>query len=211
MTKQWAFHFDSSSCTGCKACQIACKDKHKLPLGVRWRRVYEVTGGDWTRQGEAWVSTVFAYNMSLACNHCERPICVEVCPAGAYQKRPDGIVILDGSKCLGCRLCVWACPYGAPQYDAEHGLTTKCSFCADCIDAGLPPSCVAACPMRALDFGDKADLEARYGDHDTVPPLPDSALTGPSLVVAPHQEAERARREEASVANWEEVGNRPDE
>ena len=83
--KQYAFYFDASACSGCKACQVACKDRHGLEVGLLWRRVYEVTGGDWTRSGEAWVSSVFAYNVSLACNHCLEPICAEVCPTGGIQ------------------------------------------------------------------------------------------------------------------------------
>jgi anaerobic dimethyl sulfoxide reductase subunit B (iron-sulfur subunit) len=207
--KQYTFYFDSSACSGCKACQVACKDKHNLPVGVLWRRVYEVTGGDWTRRGEAWVSTVFAYNISLACAHCARPICMEVCPSGAYTKRADGIVLLDQAKCLGCKYCSWACPYGAPQYDERAGRMTKCTFCADAIDAGLPPACVAACPLRALDFGDRAELEARYGALDAVYPLPAAHLTQPALVLTPHPAAARAdartSAESARIGNREEV------
>lgn len=75
MPPQYAFYFDSSSCSGYKACQIACKDKHGLRVGILWRRVYEVTGGGWEQRGAAWIHDVFAYNVSLACNHCQRPIC----------------------------------------------------------------------------------------------------------------------------------------
>jgi anaerobic dimethyl sulfoxide reductase subunit B (iron-sulfur subunit) len=209
--KQYAFYFDSSACSGCKACQAACKDKHNLPVGILWRRVYEVTGGGWTRRGDAWVSTVFAYNVSLACNHCERPICVEVCPAGAIAKRADGIVLIDEAKCIGCRYCSWACPYGAPQYDEQAGHMTKCTFCADNLDAGLPPACVAACPLRALDFGDRVELEARYGNTNAVYPLPEAELTEPAWVLTPHQDAARAAPGSARVGNWEEIASRPDE
>ena len=203
--KQYVFYFDSSACSGCKACQAACKDKHNLPVGLLWRRVYEVTGGGWTRRGEAWLSTVFAYNISLACNHCERPICVEVCPAAAITQRADGIVLIDEPKCLGCQVCSWACPYGAPQYDEKKGRMTKCTFCVDNLDAGLPPACVAACPLRALDFGDRAELEARYGTTCAVYPLPEADLTEPSLVLTSHQDATRAKNETAVMANREEV------
>jgi anaerobic dimethyl sulfoxide reductase subunit B (iron-sulfur subunit) len=206
----YAFHFDSSSCSGCKACQAACKDKNALPAGVLWRRVYEVTGGGWQRQGTAWVSSVFAYNLSIACNHCAEPICLEVCPAGAYTRRPDGIVLLDSQRCIGCRYCTWACPYGAPQYDPAAGRTGKCNFCADLLDSGKPPACVAACPLRALDFGDRVELEARYGA-PTVYPLPDAGLTRPSLALTPHQSAASAGPGSARVANWEEIGSKPDE
>lgn len=207
MTKQYAFYFDSSACSGCKACQVACKDKHGLRVGILWRRVYEVTGGTWTRSGEAWVSNVFAYNVSLACNHCELPICAEVCPTQATTKRADGIVLIDPEKCIGCKYCSWACPYGAPQYDAEAGHMTKCTFCADNLDAGLPPSCVAACPLRALDFGDRTELEAKYGASPepgrTIYPLPEAALTEPALVTTPHKDAARAAS--AQIGNREEV------
>ncbi len=204
--KQYAFYFDSSACSGCKACQAACKDKHGLPVGILWRRVYEITGGTWTQRGPAWMSTVFAYNISLACNHCDRPICVEICPAAAYTKRADGIVQLDSNKCLGCRYCRWACPYGAPQYDEQTGQMTKCSLCIDNIDAGLPPACVAACPMRALDFGERTELEARYGVIAPVSPLPEAHLTAPSLVITPHSAARRTATETTEVGNREEVG-----
>jgi len=203
---QYAFYFDASACSGCKACQMACKDKHGLRVGTLWRRVYEVTGGSWSRRGEAWVASVFAYNVSLACNHCEQPICVEVCPTRAIAKRTDGIVLIDPDKCVGCQYCSWACPYGAPQYDTETGRMTKCTFCADELDAGYPPSCVAACPLRALDFGDRAELEARYGSVEPIYPLPETELAEPALVITPHKDAARAADASARVANWEEVG-----
>ena len=171
----YAFTFDASACSGCKACQVACKDKNNLPVGVLWRRVYEVSGGDWYRVGagsprpefdaetrareprpynpnSVWENTVFAYNLSIACNHCVHPKCAGVCPTDAYIVRDDGIVYIDQSKCMGCGYCSWACPYAAPQYNPEVGHMTKCDLCYDNLDVGLPPSCVAACPMRVLDF-----------------------------------------------------------
>jgi anaerobic dimethyl sulfoxide reductase subunit B (iron-sulfur subunit) len=115
----YAFTFDASSCSGCKACQEACKDKNGLPVGVLWRRVIEVTGGEWQKTNSAWENSIFAYNLSLACNHCVHAKCAGVCPADAYIVRPDGIVLLDSSRCMGCGYCAWACPYGAPQYIPE--------------------------------------------------------------------------------------------
>ncbi len=202
---QYAFYFDSSSCSGCKACQVACKDKHGLETGILWRRVYEVAGGDWLKAGKAWSPHVFAYNLSISCNHCEKPICLEVCPAGAYSKREDGIVLLDTERCLGCHYCEWACPYGAPQYDPISGHMTKCDFCFDLIDAGQPPACVAACPMRALDYGDQAELETRYGRARTIYPLPETELTRPALVITPHKDARETGGNLAGIANREEV------
>jgi anaerobic dimethyl sulfoxide reductase subunit B (iron-sulfur subunit) len=195
---RYAFYFDSSSCSGCKACQVACQDKHGLEAGRLWRRVYEVTGGDWIQVGQAWLSTVFAYHVSLSCNHCEDAICMEVCPSRAIIRRPDGIILIDDKKCLGCRYCAWACPYGALQYDPATGRMTKCTFCYDEIDRGRPPACVTACPLRALDFGDRADLEARYGPLQPIAPLPDPGLTDPALVLTPHRAALRERGESES-------------
>jgi anaerobic dimethyl sulfoxide reductase subunit B len=203
---RYAFLFDQSACSGCKACQAACKDRHGLPLGVLWRRVYEIAGGSWSREREAWVPDVFAFNLSMACNHCAEPICAEVCPTGAIRQRADGLVLLDGAKCVGCRYCAWACPYGAPQYDERAGRMSKCSFCAEDLDAGLRPACVKACPMRALEFGERPALEAAHGRGPAVFPLPDPALTDPGLVVIPHRDAKRARARTAAVANAEEVG-----
>jgi anaerobic dimethyl sulfoxide reductase subunit B len=148
----YAFTFDASACTGCKACQVACKDKNNLPTGVLWRRVFEVSGGEWQQTGNAWENSIFAYNLSIACNHCVHPKCAGVCPTDAYVQREDGVVYIDESKCMGCGYCAWACPYAVPQYNPELRHMTKCNFCFDELEQGKPPACVAACPMRVLDF-----------------------------------------------------------
>jgi anaerobic dimethyl sulfoxide reductase subunit B (iron-sulfur subunit) len=205
MTRQYAFYFDGRFCSGCKACQVACKDQNGLEIGILWRRVYEVTGGGWERSGTTWLSTVFSYNLSIACNHCEKPICAEVCPTRAITKRADGIVLLDGKRCTGCKYCSWACPYGALQYNPASGRMTKCDFCSERLDQGLPPACVAACPLRVLEFGELSELEARYGKAAPIFPLPDPGLTYPALVISPHPDAHRAAGEAAQVANWEEI------
>ena len=202
---QYAFHFDASACSGCKACQIACKDKHGLEVGRLWRRVYEVQGGEWRQANEAWQPSVFAYNISLGCNHCQQPACRDACPAGAIVKRGDGVVLIDPDKCIGCGYCHWACPYEAPQLDPLSGTMTKCTFCADLLSEGKPPACVAACPMRALDFGEQAELTARYGVAGHLRPLPDPSLTRPAIVITPHPAALRSQQEPGHVANREEV------
>jgi anaerobic dimethyl sulfoxide reductase subunit B (iron-sulfur subunit) len=204
----YAFHFDSSSCSGCKACQVACKDRNGLEEGVLWRRVYEVSGGGWTLRGGAWIADVFAYYLSVGCNHCAEPICMEVCPARAFSRREDGVVLLDSDRCLGCHYCAWSCPYGAPQYDERHRRMTKCSFCVEDLDRGLPPACVAACPMRALHFGRVDELNRRFGEESARDPypLPARAVTRPSHIVQSHVQAERARPGSARIGNREEVG-----
>ena len=203
MKGPFAFHLDAGSCTGCKACQAACKDHNDLPAGILWRRVCEVAGGGFRRQVEAFTHDVFAWNLSLSCNHCERPVCAEACPTGAVRRREDGVVLLDAETCMGCRYCEWACPYGAPRFDAARGVMTKCTFCEDRLGEGLPPSCVAACPMRALDFGTREEMAARYPEARGFP-LPDPRLTEPSLRLTPHRDAARSEAE-GTVANVEEV------
>ncbi|MHB8797746.1 MAG: DMSO/selenate family reductase complex B subunit [Thermoanaerobaculia bacterium] len=203
MKGPYAVHFDASACTGCKACQAACKDHNDLPEGILWRRVYEVSGGGFRRDGAAWRNDVFAWNLSLSCNHCERPVCAEVCPTGAVGRREDGVVLLDPEKCMGCRYCEWACPYGAPRFDAARGVMTKCTLCADRLDEGLDPSCVAACPMRALDFGPLEKIRARAGEACGFP-LPDPRLTEPALFLTPHPSATRSEGD-GEIANVEEV------
>jgi anaerobic dimethyl sulfoxide reductase subunit B (iron-sulfur subunit) len=190
----YTFTFDASACSGCKACQEACKDKNGLPVGILWRRVIEVSGGEWHSRGSAWENNVYAYNLTLACNHCTHPKCAGVCPTEAYSVRPDGIVLLDQSKCMGCGYCAWACPYGAPQYDPLQGVMTKCDFCYDNLDAGLPPNCVSACPLRVLNCGALKDPGTFKGGQDLwlLPasqhpyPLPEYSRTEPHLSIKPH-------------------------
>jgi anaerobic dimethyl sulfoxide reductase subunit B (iron-sulfur subunit) len=188
MTGPYAFFFDSAACTGCKACQVACKDKNHLPLGVLWRRVYEVTAGGWSRRGDAWTSTVFAYHLSMACNHCVHPKCAGVCPTDAFSVRPDGIVLIDAARCIGCKYCSWACPYGALQYDPFQGVMTKCNLCLDELEAGTLPACVAACPMRVLDLAGPDESGKRGIPYRAVYPMPDSR-TEPRFFVRPHPAA----------------------
>jgi anaerobic dimethyl sulfoxide reductase subunit B (iron-sulfur subunit) len=203
--KQYAFYFDSSRCSGCKTCQVACKDKNNLGAGIRWRRVYEAGAGGWARKGDAWVHHVKAYNMSIACNHCEKPICVDVCPTKAMKKNKNGIVLVDEKKCIGCKYCRWACPYGAPQYDEKKGIMGKCDFCVDYLEQRRNPSCVDSCPMRALDFGELSEMKKKYGDASEIFPLPQARYTQPALIVKPHKDALNTNDSSAAIQNKEEV------
>ena len=211
MTAQYAFSFDARFCSGCKACQVACKDKNNLPTGVLWRRVIEVSGGTWQKDGEAWSNSVFAYSLSVSCNHCVYPKCAGVCPTDAYELRDDGIVFLDTTKCMGCGYCAWACPYAAPQYNPEAGHMTKCDFCIDNLEQGLPPACVAACPLRLLDYremiregGSVNQLALWETPSQAYPyPLPTYSHTQPRLAITPHPAMHGI--ETKSVANLEEI------
>ena len=150
----YAFTFDASACSGCKACQEACKDKNNLPVGVLWRRVIEVSGGGWTQAGRVpGRNNVFAYNLSIGLQSLRASqVRGRLSRRMRMSSARMGLFTLTRSKCMGCGYCSWACPYGAPQYNPELGQMTKCNFCFDNIDAGLPPACVAACPMRVLNF-----------------------------------------------------------
>lgn len=212
----YAFTFDASACTGCKACQVACQDKNQLPDGVLWRRVYEVSGGGWQQQGSAWMTDVFAYNLSIACNHCVHPKCAGVCPVDAYVQRPDGIVYIDERKCTGCGYCAWACPYSAPRYNPDLRHMTKCNFCMDNLDLGLPPACVAACPLRVLDFTVIRDQPSESGagfqqlwetpgvEHPF--PLPEYSRTQPHLAIRPHVGMRNGQAK--AISNQEEINPR---
>ncbi len=206
MAKQMAFYFDASVCTGCKACSIACKDKNDLPLGVIWRRVVQYGNGNWVKQGPFWApNQVFSYYISSACNHCESPICKEVCPAAAISKRDDGIVLIDQTKCVGCRYCEWACPYGAPQFNEAKGVMTKCNFCEDLQAQGQNPVCVDACVMRALEFGELDQLRAKYGNENSIEPLPAADLTEPALVITPHRHSQPSGQGTGKIIGFKEA------
>lgn len=205
MAKQLAFYFDASACADCKACQIACQDKNNLPAAILWRRVFQYNGGDWLPDGDIpdlhRANNVYSYSISTACMHCQNPICVDLCPAAALTKREDGIVELDEEKCIGCRYCEWACPYGAPVFDEVRNVMTKCTFCEDLLAQGENPACVDACPMRCLDFGELDELRAKYGDAGSIEPLPTADITKPALVIRPHEHSERTGQGNGEIAN----------
>jgi anaerobic dimethyl sulfoxide reductase subunit B (iron-sulfur subunit) len=196
------FRVDLRSCTGCKACQVACIDRHGLGPRLRWRRVVEVAAGQWQRDGAVWRDRTRTYFVSVACMHCARPICAEVCPTGAMVQGPDGIVTVTADRCLGCRLCEWACPYAAPQFDEDAGVMTKCDLCQDRLAAGRLPACVAACQMRVLTL---VDLDEAQDGVDEVFPLPPAHLTLPSVSLTPHRDAAGVEDLTPRVGNEEEL------
>jgi anaerobic dimethyl sulfoxide reductase subunit B (iron-sulfur subunit) len=176
---QIGFFVDATRCSNCKTCEIACKDFNGLGPGRRIRKVRSFEGGEFP--------AVFAYNLSMSCNHCEDPACVKGCPAGAYSKRAeDGIVVHDPEKCIGCRYCTWVCPYGAPQYDERDGRVRKCNLCL----GETVPACVAACPMRAIEVGPLAEIAEKTGATVALRDWPSPALTRPSIRYRVRKEAQ---------------------
>ena len=191
MSKQLGFFIDNTACVGCKACVIACKDKNNSPVGVNFRRVFQYGGGSWLYQGGFQQPVnLYYYSVSIGCQHCANPACMAACPTAAISKDENGIVSVDQAKCIGCRYCEWACPYGTPQFDAATGVMSKCDFCKDLLAKGQNPVCVDTCPMRAIEFGDIAELRAKHGVVNSVQPLPTGDITGPSLVIRPHPKAQ---------------------
>ncbi len=205
---QLGFYVDTSKCTGCKTCQLSCKDDNDLPVGVNWRRVYEYGGGDWIQHEDGTFSNdVFAYYMSISCNHCAQPACTKACPTGAMHKREkDGLVVVDGDVCVGCRYCEMACPYGAPQYSHEKKHMTKCDGCYDRVEQGKNPICVESCPLRALEFGPIDELRAKYGDCADVAPLPNPSLTNPSVIIGTSRNSRLTGDKTGRIQNPTEVG-----
>ena len=206
MIKNPAFFIDMQICTGCKTCMVACKDKNDLDSGLRWRRVYEFSGGDWVvRSDGTFTQDIFAYYISMGCNHCKDPVCVEACPSCAMHKNESGMVLIDSKKCVGCRYCEWACPYSAPQFDYSNGIMTKCDFCQDLILEDREPCCVEACPTRALLFGDYDELTALHGKNAVIAPLPSPEMTAPNLVIVPPSQAQSPDNTNGLIQNPEEV------
>ncbi len=146
MSKYYLFQ-DQKQCIGCMSCVLACKSKNNLSYGPMPCLIIPV--------GPKWIGHLprisFTY---MSCFHCENPWCVAACPTGAMQKRPgDGIVFIDQDLCVGCKTCMSACPWGAPQWNADTGKVVKCDMCMDRVDAGLMPACVTVCTTGCLYFG----------------------------------------------------------
>lgn len=186
---QLGFIHNNVDCIGCRACEIACKDKNGLPPGPRFRRVMYIEGGTYPE--------VYAYKVNMSCNHCAEPGCLPTCPTGAiYKRTKDGIVDIDSTLCIGCRRCEAACPFGAPQFIPEQNIVAKCNMCVDEIDAGRKPYCVMACMMRVLDIGPIDQLRAgtyqtkARAEHESVvrqvKSMANPELTNPSIVFIAH-------------------------
>ncbi|MGH7042979.1 MAG: 4Fe-4S dicluster domain-containing protein [Acetobacteraceae bacterium] len=191
-TKKLGLVIDLDTCVGCHACAVNCKEWNTSgqtgPLtdfhpyeayqdGVWLNRVHTYEAGTGTES-----RTV---HFPRSCLHCEQPACVTVCPTGAsYKRAEDGIVLVNADICIGCKLCSWACPYGAREFDADQGVMRKCTLCIDRIyNETIPeqervPACVKACPAQARHFGDLGDpdsavsqLVADRGGFDLMPEM----------------------------------------
>ncbi len=183
--KQMGFYINAGACIGCKVCELSCKDKKSLPMGIRLRRVREYGGGEWIeKDGYMVPDNVFTYFVSLSCMHCAKPACLDACPAEAIYKGKDtGIVLIDKERCIGCGSCVDVCPYGAPSLNEQEGKSYKCDMCVDLLQEGKNPVCVDGCLQRVLKVGTMDELRKQYGKVDSVPPMPSGKQTEPSIVI----------------------------
>ena len=190
--KKLGLVIDLDICVGCHACAVNCKEWNSggvsapltdlaayeaEPDGVWFNRVHTFEVGE-----GADGRTV---HFPRSCLHCETPACVTVCPTGAsYKRAEDGIVLVNMDTCIGCKLCSWACPYGAREFDDDAGVMKKCTLCIDRIynenleEEARVPACVSTCPASARHFGDLADpgsfvsrLGAERGGIDLMPEL----------------------------------------
>ncbi|MDE0725813.1 MAG: 4Fe-4S dicluster domain-containing protein [Alphaproteobacteria bacterium] len=217
--KRLGLVIDLDTCVGCHACAVSCKEwntaGYHAPLpdtdpygkdvdGVWLNRVHgfetgpetgldSKTGGDGEKAGR----TVY---FPRSCLHCEDAPCVTVCPTGAsYKRTEDGIVLVDEDICIGCKLCSWACPYGAREFDTDGGVMKKCTLCIDRIyndnlePEDRQPACVNACPARARHFGDFNDPESAVSkltvERGGVELMPELGLKPTNRYLPPRQPA----------------------
>lgn len=137
---------DLKYCIGCRSCEMACKQEHNIPVGVKRIHVAKI--------GPRKVGNKLRMDfMPMRCRHCGKPACLDACPENAITKRADGIVLIDQNLCTGCMSCAEACPFGAVQLNPETQAAEKCTLCVKRVDNGLGPACVGACPSKCIYFG----------------------------------------------------------
>lgn len=166
---------DTGRCIGCHTCANACKMQNNVPMGMLWNRVL-TEGCDIMDGAVGQYPNVSRAYLPVACQHCENPACLRVCPTGATYKDEKGRVEIAYDKCIGCRTCMAACPYNArvfnwnePRRDPDFnygdkdvpvrgkGVVEKCTLCKERTDRGDEPMCVVCCPTKARVFGDLDD------------------------------------------------------
>jgi Fe-S-cluster-containing dehydrogenase component len=132
-------------CTGCHACEVACKQEHGLDVGPRLIKVIER-------------SPVF---LPIYCHHCSKPPCKDACPPEAISRDERGIAHIDEELCIGCMACIEACPFVAMQFDQEREVAVKCDLCYERLNSGQEPACTMACPTRCILWGDMKAIRGK--------------------------------------------------
>ena len=216
-----AFLVDTTRCTACRGCQLACKEWHDLPANETKQRGSHQNPPDLNPNNYKIVrfhehldkqGNVVWNFFPDQCRHCVTPICVDVADMavpGAMIKDPKtgAVLVTDKIKKLSeqdMADVIHACPYNIPRYDKVKKTLAKCDMCADEVARGRVPICVATCPMRALDWGDIDELRQKYGEGNVeVEPLPKNT-TSPCLVLDPHPAAQATGQGTGEVVNLEE-------
>ncbi len=168
MTK--AMFIDTTLCTACRGCQVACKQWNDLPAEKTqnwgsYQNPLRLSANTWTlvqmREVEYQGKLHWSF-LKRQCMHCLHPACVSACPVGAMHKTPEGPVLYNDARCIGCRYCMTACPFRIPRFewDKPTGYIRKCHFCFDRQAEGLEPACIKTCPSGALKFGERAEMIA---------------------------------------------------
>lgn len=183
MGAQVVFSVNPNACINCKTCEMSCNEHYGL-TGIHRRSVLNLVNDNAESN----------LNISMACNHCQNPVCMYVCPENNFQKRRDGIVVLDASGCNGCRKCVDACPFGAPKLNPMTNRVDKCNFCVDRIDEGLRPVCVENCVTSALGMM-VVDTKELKDIHEKQTDIPMTSFTKPSINIIEKQSKRILTRE----------------
>lgn len=168
--EQYRFTFDMGACIGCHSCEVACAEQNHLPTDTVWRRVGEIEGGTFPDSS--------VLHLSMACNHCLEPTCLQGCPTGAYLKLDSGIVEHVADDCIGCQYCTWNCPYSVPVFQPDRKIVTKCDLCKPRLEQGFTSACVDACPTHAIGI-ETVSVDEWRADHSAAdgPNLPSSDIT----------------------------------
>lgn len=177
---RYGMAINTKRCIGCHTCSVKCKMENDVPNGIWWNQTRTVGGEAMDTPSGTWPNTEMSY-LTVSCMHCENPACTKVCPVGATFKDPEtGVVRQDADKCIGCRMCMAACPYtGVRSFNWEEpqhhiGIATggaavpahqkhtveKCTLCYHRTSQGGVPACVEVCPARARAFGDLDDPDS---------------------------------------------------
>ena len=201
---------DLSRCLGCWSCAVGCKLENDEPIGIWWNRILTQGGPEMDTPAGTYPLVTQTY-LPINCQHCDNAPCVKVCPVAALTKREDGIVFLDWSRCIGCRYCLVACPYGIPAFNWSApvqapdisqfqignpavpvrpvGVSEKCTFCFQRVDVGnLTPKCIEVCPAGARFFGDLEDPNSQVSQLIQTKPtirLREELGTEPSVYYVP--------------------------
>ncbi|MSN24928.1 MAG: 4Fe-4S dicluster domain-containing protein [Geobacter sp.] len=171
VSKHKTFLIDTTKCTGCRGCQVACKQWNQLgaentkffsgegyqnPPAMSEYTFTRIKFKDYQKNGQ----NEFAFYKEM-CMHCNEPACASVCPVGAFVKSPEGPVIYNADRCIGCRFCMIACPFGIPKYEWSKAfpLVKKCTGCYSRVKEGLHPACATTCPT-AISYGNRTEMLA---------------------------------------------------